>query len=146
MKILVINGPNLNMLGIREPALYGNRTYADLERFIRASARDAGVDVEVFQTNHEGTMVDMIQAARGAFDALVVNAAAYTHTSVAVLDALKAVGLPTVEVHLTNPAKRERFRHVSFVRPAAIATFAGLGFGSYSRAIRFLAERRANIS
>lgn len=142
MKILVLNGPNLNLLGRREPALYGNRTYADLERFIRASATDAGVDVEVRQSNHEGDIVDMIQSAAGTFDALVVNAAAYTHTSVAVLDALKAVGLPTVEVHLTDPAKRERFRHVSFVKPAAVATFAGLGFGSYSRAIRFLAERR----
>ena len=141
MKILVINGSNLNLLGVREPALYGNRTYADLVRFIEASARDAGVEVEVFQSNHEGALVDRIQAARGVFDALVVNAAAYTHTSVAILDALKAVGLPTVEVHLTNPAKRERFRHVSFVKPAALATFAGLGFGSYSRAIRYLAAR-----
>ena len=144
MKMLVINGPNLNMLGVREPALYGNRTYADLVRFIEASARDAGVEVEVFQSNHEGSLVDRIQSARGSFDALVVNAAAYTHTSVAVLDALKAVGLPTVEVHLTEPMKRERFRHVSFVKPAAVATFAGLGFGSYSRAIRFLAERHAS--
>lgn len=141
MKILVLNGPNLNLLGRREPALYGSRTYADLERFIRASATDAGVDVEVRQSNHEGALVDMIQSAAGAFDALVVNAAAYTHTSVAVLDALKAVGLPVVEVHLTNPAKREGFRHTSFVKPASMATFAGLGFGSYSRAIRFLAER-----
>ena len=142
MRILVINGSNLNLLGVREPALYGNRTYGDLVRFIEATARDAGVEVEVFQSNHEGAIVDRIQAARGVFDALVVNAAAYTHTSVAILDALKAVGLPTVEVHLTDPAKRERFRHVSFVRLAAVATFAGLGFGSYSRAIRFLAERR----
>ena len=141
MKILVINGPNLNMLGVREPGLYGSRTYADLVRFIGAAARDAGVEVEVFQSNHEGTLVDRIQSARGVFDALVVNAAAYTHTSVAILDALKAVGLPTVEVHLTDPMRRERFRHVSFVKPASIATFAGLGFGSYSRAIRLLAER-----
>ena len=144
VKILEINCSNLNLLGVREPALYGNRTYADLVRFIEASARDAGVGVEVFQSNHEGAIVDRIQSARGAFDALVVNAAAYTHTSVAILDALKAVGLPTVEVHLTEPMKRERFRHVSFVTPVALATFAGLGFGSYSRAIRFLAERYAN--
>ena len=143
MKILVINGPNLNLLGMREPALYGKGTYADLVRFIKASARDAGVEVEVCQNNHEGCLVDCIQSAKGVFDALVVNAAAYTHTSVAVLDALKAVGLPTVEVHLTNPMRRERFRHVSFVKPAAMATFAGLGFGSYSRAIRYLAERAA---
>ena len=140
MKILVINGPNLNLLGVREPRLYGNRTYGDLLRFIEATARDVGVSVEVFQSNHEGVIVDRIQSARGVFDALVVNAAAYTHTSVAILDALKAVGLPTVEVHLTNPGKREHFRHVSFVKPVAVATFAGLGFGSYSRAIRFLSE------
>ena len=143
MKILVLNGPNLNMLGVREPTLYGSRTYADLVRFVEASARDAGVEAEVFQSNCEGELVGRIQSARGAFDALVVNAAAYTHTSVAILDALKAVELPAVEVHLTDPSKRERFRHVSFVRPAAVATFAGLGFGSYSRAIRFLAERFA---
>lgn len=141
MKVLVINGPNLNMLGMREPALYGNRTHADLVRFIMASAMDAGVDAEVFQSNHEGTIVDRIQSAKGVFDAIVLNAGAYTHTSVAILDALKAVAIPTVEVHLTNPSKREKFRHVSYVGMAAVATFAGLGFGSYSRAIRFLAER-----
>ena len=139
MKILVLNGPNLNMLGIREPVLYGNRNYADLVEFIGESARDAGVEVEVFQSNHEGTLVDRIQAARGVFDGLVVNAAAYTHTSVAILDALKAVGLPTVEVHLTDPETREPFRRVSYVKPAALATFAGYGFDSYSRAIRHLA-------
>ena len=141
MKILVLNGPNLNMLGIREPALYGSRNYADLVKFIEDEARDVGVDVEVFQSNHEGVLVDRIQAARGLFDGLVVNAAAYTHTSVAILDALKAVGLPTVEVHLTDPETREPFRHVSYVKPAAEATFAGYGFDSYARAIRFLAER-----
>ena len=139
MKILVINGPNLNMLGMREPALYGNRSYADLVKFIEDEARDVGVAVEVFQSNHEGAIVDKIQSALGSFDALVVNAAAYTHTSVAILDALKAVGLPTVEVHITDPETRERFRHVSYVKPAAIATFAGFGFDSYARAIRRLA-------
>lgn len=140
MKILVLNGPNLNMLGIREPTLYGSRSYADLVRFIEGTARDAGIEVEVFQTNHEGVLVDRIQAARGTFDGLVVNAAAYTHTSVAILDALKAVGLPTVEVHLTDPETREPFRHVSYVKPAALATFAGFGFDSYARAIRHLSE------
>ena len=140
MKILVLNGPNLNMLGIREPALYGSRSHADLVRFIEGTARDAGIEVEVFQTNHEGVLVDRIQAARGTFDGLVVNAAAYTHTSVAILDALKAVGLPTVEVHLTDPETREPFRHVSYVKPAALATFAGFGFDSYARAIRYLSE------
>ena len=143
MKILVLNGPNLNMLGIREPALYGNRNYADLVKFIEETAVDAGVGVEVFQSNHEGALVDRIQAARGVFDGLVVNAAAYTHTSVAILDALKAVGIPTVEVHLTDPETREPFRHVSYVKPAALATFAGFGFDSYAKAIRFLAESAA---
>ena len=140
MKILVLNGPNLNMLGIREPALYGNRNSADLVKFIEETAVDAGVGVEVFQSNHEGALVDRIQAARGVFDGLVVNAAAYTHTSVAILDALKAVGIPTVEVHLTDPETREPFRHVSYVKPAALATFAGLGFDSYEKAIRLLAK------
>lgn len=140
MKLLVLNGPNLNMLGIREPALYGNRGYADLVEFIGATARDIGVEVEVFQSNHEGVLVDRIQEARGNFDGLVINAAAYTHTSVAILDALKAVGLPTVEVHLTDPETREPFRHVSYVKPASLATFAGFGFDSYARAIRYLAE------
>ena len=141
MKILVINGPNLNLLGMREPELYGDGTYADLVKFIEASARDAGVEVEVFQTNHEGCLVERIQSAKGVFDALVVNAAAYTHTSVAMLDALKAVGLPTVEVHLTDPLQREPFRHISFVKPAALKTFSGFGFESYSRAIQFLSSQ-----
>ena len=140
MKILVINGPNLNMLGVREPSLYGNRSYADLVEFIEREASAAGAEVEVFQSNHEGAIVDRVQSARGAFDGLVVNAAAYTHTSVAILDALKAVGLPVVEVHLTDPETREDFRRVSYVKPAALATFAGFGFESYSRAIRFLAN------
>ena len=139
MKILVLNGPNLNMLGMREPALYGSRSYADLVKFIEDEAQKAGVDIEVFQSNHEGVLVDRIQAAHGVFDGLVVNAAAYTHTSVAILDALKAVGLPTVEVHLTDPETRESFRLVSYVKAAALATFAGYGFDSYARAIRYLA-------
>ena len=140
MKLLVLNGPNLNMLGIREPALYGNRSYADLVRFIEDTAKDAGVEIEVFQSNHEGALVDRIQAAMGAFTTNPSNAAAYTHTSVAIHDALKAVGLPVVEVHLTDPETREPFRHVSYVKPAALVTFAGYGFDSYARAIRFLSE------
>ena len=140
MKLLVLNGPNLNMLGIREPSLYGSRSYADLVKFIEETAKDAGVEVEVFQSNHEGVLVDRIQAAMGVFDGLVVNAAAYTHTSVAIHDALKAVGLPVVEVHLTDPETREPFRHISYVKPVALATFAGHGFDSYARAIRFLSE------
>jgi 3-dehydroquinate dehydratase-2 len=131
MKLLVLNGPNLNMLGIREPALYGNRSYSDLVQFIEDTAKDAGVEVEVFQSNHEGVLVDRVQAAMGVFDGLIVNAAAYTHTSVAIHDALKAVGLPVVEVHLTDPETREPFRHVSYVKPVALATFAGYGFDSY---------------
>ena len=140
MKILVLNGPNLNMLGIREPSLYGSRSYADLVRFVEETAKDVGVEIEVFQSNHEGMLVDRIQAAMGVFDGLVVNAAAYTHTSVAIHDALKAVGLPVVEVHLTDPETREPFRHVSYVKPVALATFAGHGFDSYARAISFLSE------
>ncbi len=139
MKILVINGPNLNMLGIREPSIYGDRSFAALERFIKDSAAELGVEVSLFQSNHEGEIVDVIQSAYGVFDGIVINPAAYTHTSIAILDALKAVGLPTVEVHLTDPETREPFRRVSYVKPAALATFAGYGFDSYSRAIRHLA-------
>ena len=141
MKILVINGPNINFLGIREPEIYGRDTYARLVELVNERAREKGVDLDVFQSNHEGAIVDRIQSARGSFDAIVINAAAYTHTSVAILDAIKAAGIPAVEVHLTNPRRREKFRHVSYVGMASVATFAGLGFGSYSRAIRFLAER-----
>lgn len=139
MKILVLNGPNLNMLGVREPALYGSRTYADLEAFVAAEAAAAGVEVEMRQTNHEGVLVDWIQQSRGVFDGIVLNAAAYTHTSVAILDALKATGLRTIEVHLTDPGTRENFRHISYVAPAAEATYKGFGFGSYAKAIRHLA-------
>ena len=139
MKILVLNGPNLNMLGVREPALYGLRTYADLEAFVAAEAAAAGVEVEMRQTNHEGVLVDWIQQSRGVFDGIVLNAAAYTHTSVAILDALKATGLRTIEVHLTDPGTRENFRHISYVAPAAEATYKGFGFGSYAKAIRHLA-------
>lgn len=141
MKILVLNGPNLNLLGTREPALYGARTYSELEEFIRNEASACGVEVEIRQTNHEGVLVDWIQAARGVFDAIVLNAAAYTHTSVAVLDALKATSMRTVEVHLTDPATREEFRRVSYVALAAEATFKGAGFVSYAMAIRHLSGK-----
>jgi len=140
MKILVLNGPNLNLLGVREPAIYGSRTYADLVEFIRGVASGLGVEVDVRQSNHEGELVTWIQESRGVFDAIVINAAAYTHTSVAILDALKAVGVRTVEVHLSDPAMREEFRHVSYVSPAAEATFKGRGFDSYADAIRHLAK------
>ena len=144
MKILVLNGPNLNLLGIREPALYGNRTYADLERFVAETAAElgGGLTVEMRQTNHEGVLVDWIQAARGEFDGLVLNAAAYTHTSVAILDALKAVAIRTVEVHLTEPKEREPFRRVSYVGMVAEKTCSGKGFESYAEAIRYLVETK----
>ena len=138
MKLLVLNGPNLNLLGLREPEIYGNRNYAALERFLRDCAREAGVELDVFQSNHEGVLVDRIQDALGKYDGIVLNPAAYTHTSVALLDALKAVGIPTVEVHLSDPEQREAFRHVSFVRAACLKTIAGLGFESYRQAILFL--------
>lgn len=141
MKILVLNGPNLNLLGLREPELYGSRTYADLVRYCGEVAAECGVEAEVRQTNHEGTLVDWIQESRGIFDAIVLNAAAYTHTSVAVLDALKAVRARTVEVHLTEPREREDFRRVSYVGMAAERTFSGRGFDSYGDAIRHLAGR-----
>lgn len=142
MKILVLNGPNLNLLGIREPALYGNRTYADLERFIADTAAGLGRDVtvEVRQSNHEGVLVDWIQSARGIFDGIVLNAAAYTHTSVAILDALKAVAIRTVEVHLTEPKAREPFRRVSYVGMVAEKTCSGRGFESYADALRYLVD------
>ena len=142
MKILVLNGPNLNLLGIREPALYGNRTYADLEKFVAETAAElgGGLTVEMRQTNHEGVLVDWIQAARGEFDGLVLNAAAYTHTSVAILDALKAVAIRTVEVHLTEPKEREPFRRVSYVGMVAEKTCSGKGFESYADALRHLVE------
>jgi len=139
MKILVANGPNLNLLGLREPELYGRATYAELVDFVGRVAAEAGVEVEVRQTNHEGTLVDWIQECPGRFDALVLNAAAYTHTSVAILDALKAVKVRTAEVHLTEPKEREEFRRVSYVAPAAERTFSGRGFESYADAIRHFA-------
>ena len=139
MRILVLNGPNLNLLGVREPEIYGRRDYAALERFIREAAAELDAEVEIFQSNHEGVLVDRIQQALGAVDGIVMNPAAYTHTSVALLDALKAVALPAVEVHLSDPDSREAFRHVSYVRAACLKTVSGLGFESYRQALRFLA-------
>ena len=140
MKLLVLNGPNLNLLGLREPAIYGRGSYADLERFLRETAGEIGAEVEIFQSNHEGVLVDKIQAAYGVFDGIVFNPAAYTHTSVALLDALKAVSIPTVEVHLSDPDTREEFRKTSYVRLACLKTVKGLGFESYRQAMKFLAE------
>ena len=145
MKILVINGPNLNMLGIREPDIYGKNTYADLCELITDYATKKGVEVKLFQSNHEGALVDEIQAAYGIFDGIVINPAAYTHTSVAILDAVKSVGIPTVEVHISAVESREDFRQVSFIRKACIKTITGLGFDGYLRAIDTLIENGKNL-
>ena len=139
MKILVINGPNLNMLGIREPAIYGDRSFSALEKFIRESANELSLEVSLFQSNHEGEIVDIIQSAYGVFDGIVINPAAYTHTSVAILDALKAVGIPTVEVHLSDINEREEFRRHSFVSLVAKKTICGLGFEGYKKALEYFA-------
>jgi len=141
VRILVINGPNINLLGLREPELYGSKDYAALVAFIQNVCEEAGADVECMQSNHEGAIVDAIQAAYGRFDGIVINPAAYTHTSIAILDALKAVGLPAVEVHLTNILEREAFRQISFVAQACEKTFAGMGFDGYAEAIRYLCNK-----
>ena len=138
MKFLIINGPNLNLLGVREPDIYGKKTYADLVAYVEAVCAREGVEVECFQSNHEGALVDIIQSALGRADGIVINPAAYTHTSVAILDALKAVRLPAAEVHLTDIDAREPFRRVSYVGMACGAHFKGLGFEGYRRAIRWL--------
>lgn len=139
-KILVINGPNLNLLGLREPALYGAKDFKALEEFIRSSAAELSLHVELFQSNHEGTIVDKIQAAYNMFDGILINPAAYTHTSVAILDALKAVALPVVEVHLTDISTREEFRRFSFVSLCASKTICGKGFDGYKEGLEYLAE------
>ncbi len=144
MKFLVLNGPNLNFLGIREPAIYGRETYGDLCRKVETYAREQGVAVEIFQSNHEGALVDKIQEAFGKVDGIVFNPAAYTHTSVALLDALKAVAIPTVEVHLSDVSKREDFRQVSFVRAACFATVCGMGTAGYLKAVDLLLEKLRN--
>ena len=142
MKLLILNGPNLNLLGLREPGLYGTQDYAALERYIRAEAATLGCEVEIRQTNHEGVLVDWIQAARGRFDGLVLNPAAYTHTSIAIPDALRAINLPAVEVHLTDISQREPYRRVSYTAPACCAHFVGEGFAGYAHAMAFLLEHR----
>ena len=141
MKILVINGPNLNLLGVREPDIYGHQSYAELVAFVEKAAAACGAEVEVRQTNHEGVIVDWIQECRGKFDALVINAAAYTHTSVAIHDAIKAVQIRTVEVHLSEPKNRDDFRKVSFIESVAEKTCSGRGFESYADAIRHLVAK-----
>ena len=139
MKFLVINGPNLNLLGLREPAIYGSRSFAALQDFIRASAADAGVEVDLFQSNHEGAIIDAIQEADGMFDGIVINPGAYAHYSYAIRDAIKAITVPVVEVHISDIEKREEFRHLSVTAPVCIAQIRGHGFESYTMGIDLLA-------
>lgn len=141
MKILVVNGPNLNMLGIREPEIYGKRSYRDLCALIEQACAEGNAECEIFQSNHEGALVDRIQEAYGKEDAIVINPAAYTHTSVAILDALKAVQLPAVEVHLSEVNEREAFRHISYAGMACEKTVTGKGFEGYREAIAYLCKR-----
>ena len=138
MRILVINGPNINMLGIREPEIYGSQTYSQLIDLIKSKAIQLNIDVEFFQSNHEGAIVDAIQEAYGKFDGIVINPAAYTHTSVALLDAVKAVGIPTVEVHISDPDTRDNCRKISYIRQACVKTIKGLGFDGYLMALEYL--------
>ena len=141
MKILIINGPNINMLGIREPDIYGNNTYNDLCTKIKNYCKNINVEAELYQSNHEGDIVDKIQSAYGNFDGIVINPAAYTHTSIAILDALKSVGILAVEVHISRVEQRESYRQTSYVREACAKTITGKGFDGYIEAVDFLVER-----
>ena len=140
MKFLIINGPNINMLGIREPGIYGSQNYAALVKLCEDTCAEAGIACETFQSNHEGAIVDRIQAALGNTDGIIINPAAYTHTSVAILDALKAVQIPTVEVHISDVSTREDFRQVSYAQLACVKTYMGLGLDGYRQAILWLKE------
>lgn len=140
MKLLIINGPNLNMLGIREPDHYGRETYSDLVNKIEAYCTEKGIYAECYQSNHEGCLVDKIQQAYGVFDGIVINPGAYTHTSIALLDAVKSVSIPTVEVHISKVEDRESFRQISYIRAACVNTVTGLGTDGYLRAVDFLSE------
>ncbi len=140
MKILVINGPNINMLGIREPGIYGKNTFADLLRLLEETARETGIDIQQYQSNHEGDLVDKIQWAYGKIDGIVINPAAYTHTSVAILDALKAVAIPAVEVHISDVDSREDFRHISYAGLACCKTIKGHGLEGYREAVLYLKD------
>ncbi len=143
MKILVINGPNINMLGIREPGVYGKNTYQDLLQLLKDTAAQQNIELKHFQSNHEGAIVDEIQAAYGVFDGIVINPAAYTHTSVAILDALKAVSIPAVEVHISNVDEREDFRQISYPGMYCEKTIKGQGIDGYRQAITYLKEKYA---
>ena len=140
MKILVLNGPNINMLGIREPGVYGSQSYGELLRLLSVWANELGVEMEHYQSNHEGCLVDKIQAAYGNFDGIVINPAAYTHTSIAILDALKAVAIPAVEVHISDVKAREDFWQISYAGKACIKTIMGQGLDGYRQAMAFLAQ------
>ena len=140
MKLLIINGPNLNMLGIREPGIYGTESYEALCRKVLDFAAARGVDAELYQSNHEGDLIDRIQAAYGNTDGIIINPGAYTHTSIALLDAVKAVGIPTVEVHISDLSQREAFRQVSYIRAACIATISGHGLDGYTEAMALLLD------
>lgn len=141
MKILVINGPNINMLGIREKEIYGQQTFAQLLELLDRWSREYGVELKQFQSNHEGCLVDEIQSAYGCYDAIIINPAAYTHTSIAILDALKAVSLPAVEVHISNVIEREDFRRISYAGMACEKTISGQGLDGYRQAIQYLVEK-----
>ena len=140
MTVLILNGPNLNLLGVREPELYGRQDYAALTALVEETCRAEGIEMEMVQSNHEGVLVDTIQQAMGRFDGIVINPAAYTHTSVAILDALKAVALPAVEVHISDVSQREAFRQISYAGQACVKTFMGLGLEGYRQAILYLKE------
>ncbi len=144
MKILVINGPNINMLGIREPDIYGKEDYNALCDRVRSYAEKNGIEIKLYQSNHEGCLVDEIQAAYKSFDGIVINPGAYTHTSIALLDAVKAVGIPTVEVHISDVSKREDFRKISYIRAACVKTIAGHGIDGYIEAIDYLVENQSD--
>lgn len=141
-RILILNGPNLNMLGQREPEIYGSQTLADIEALCREASQANGQDIDFRQSNHEGELVDWIQQEKDNIDGLVINAAAYTHTSVAIHDALKLLNVPIIEVHLSNPKEREAFRHISYIEPVAAAVFAGHGADSYVKALAHLAAKQ----
>ena len=142
MKILVLNGPNINMLGIREPGVYGTDSFADLLALLDRTAKEENIEIEQYQSNHEGCLVDKIQEAYGVFDGIVINPAAYTHTSIAILDALKAVNIPAVEVHISDISRREDFRQISYAGMACMKTIAGHGINGYREAILYLKNRR----
>ena len=144
MKLLIINGPNLNLLGLREPDIYGRQDFHALEQFILASCAEAGVEAELFQSNHEGAIVDKIQQAYGNIDGIVINPAAYTHTSIAIPDALRAVGIPAVEVHVSDIASRESYRHISYTKEACVAQIAGRGLKGYLDAADLLIDLPRN--